>query len=141
MHGGRSHGGHCDPFDCREPCGRATVVKSRLNALRYDRDDLPAVISTECPSQVLLADGVGNVLGCRVAEAQQVQHSAGFGDGSEAGRIAWLLAGVEGMEQSTVEHRRKQAMQLIQLKRIRQRKLGADPALCGLSARDRTISF
>src|SRR5262245_44016575 len=120
-----------DPFDCREPGRCAVVVVSRLNPVRFDSGDIPSVAGVERRSQLFLTNGVRASIGTIVTEAQHIQGSMVRGHQRETRPVSWSLLGVEGVEQSTVQHRLKPAPQTLQLERVSRSELNLDPTIVG----------
>ena len=126
-----------DPSDCRQPGRRAVVVVARLHPVRFDGGDLPSDAGVERRAQLLPTDGVRAGVGSFVAEAQHIQGPVVLGHRRETRHVPWSLVGVEGVEQSAVQHRREPASQPFQLERVSRGERDLDPTVVGLGAGDR----
>jgi hypothetical protein len=129
------------PFDCREPRWRTIVVKSRLNAIPFDGDNLPSIARAECRSQLFLTDGVRACVGTLVAEAQDIQGSIGFGHRRQARGVSRSLVDIEGVEETAVQHGLKRAAQTLQMERVSGNELDVDAAVFAFLTRDRQCRF
>jgi hypothetical protein len=124
--------GALDPFDGGEPGGGAGVaVESGVNAVAFDRGDMPSVAGAERGSQVFLTDGMRAGIGAFVAEAQHVQGSTALGDGRETRSVRRALLGVEGVEEAGVEHGLKFAAQTLEMERVGRDEFSLQPAVMG----------
>src|ERR1700722_2490574 len=102
-----------DQFDGCEPGGCAVFVERRMNAVWFESGDVPCVGGAECGSQFPLADGMRAGIGTVVTEAQYVQSSVVVGYRRQTRRVSWPLFGVEGVEESGIQHGLKGALQAL----------------------------
>ena len=107
-------------------------MESRLDAVRLDGGYVPTTRGRERRSQLLLTDGVRASIGNSVAEAQHIQDSTAFSDRGETRYIFRPLGGVEGVEESAVEHGLKFSSQTVQMERVSRGELGLDATVAGL---------
>ena len=75
-------------------------------------------------------------IGTVLAEAHHVQGSIALGHRRETRHVPWSLVAVEGMEESTVQHRIESPPQAIELQRVNFSELNRDPTLGGLLSGD-----
>jgi hypothetical protein len=99
---------------------------------RLDGGDVPVIAGTERCSQLVPTDGMRAGVGTDVAEAQHIQGSSVLGRRRQTQHVASPLVTIEGVEQSTVQHRVERATQTHQLERVSHRELSLDAAVLGL---------
>ncbi len=112
-----------------------------MNAVWYEADDIPSRTGVERGSELLLTDGMRADVGTFIAEAQHIQRSTGLGYRRETRDVSWPLVGVEGVEESAVQHRLKAAIQTVEMKCVSRSELGFKPALSSFLAGDRQRCF
>ena len=87
------------------------VVESSLDPVRFDGKDGPSLRGAERRVHLYLPDGMRASIGSSVAEAQHVHGSIVRSGRCQARNIPDSLVGLEGVEQSAVEHRLEPASQ------------------------------
>ena len=116
-------------------------MESGVNAVAFDGGDSPTTGGVERGSQLFLADGMRAGIGTFIAEAQHKQGCVALGHGRQTRQVSRPLGGVEGVEQSAVEHGLKHATKAFELKCVGRNELNRDPAVAGLLAGDCQCGF